>query len=77
MVNVTLSVPEDVHKEMKRFSEVRWSEVARQAIAERLETLKLADRLARKSKLTSKDVESFGKMLKKGAAKRFMDEDCS
>lgn len=72
MANVTLSVPDNVHKEMKRFSEIRWSEVARKAIIEKLETLMMAEKLASKSKLTERDVEEFSKKLKRGAAKKFI-----
>lgn len=32
MVNMTLAIPEKVHKVMKRHSEIKWTEVARQAI---------------------------------------------
>jgi hypothetical protein len=39
MTNITLSVPEDLYRKMKRRRDVKWSEVARQAIAERLEQL--------------------------------------
>jgi len=39
MANVTLSVPEELYKRMKKRSDVRWSEVARRAIAEQLERL--------------------------------------
>ena len=77
MANITLSIPDKIHKDMKKFSEVRWSEVARLAIAGRLETLKLADQLAKKSKLTSKDVEEFGRRIKRAATKRFMNENHS
>ena len=31
MANLTLSIPAELHKEMKRHSELKWSEVARQA----------------------------------------------
>lgn len=72
MTNMTLSMPEDISREMKQFSEVRWSEVARKAIIEKLETLKLAEKLANKSKLTEKDVEEFSKTIKSSAAKRFL-----
>lgn len=72
MANITLSIPENVHREMKQFSEVRWSEVARKAITEKIETLKMADRLAAKSKLTPEDVEEFSKKIKSSASKRFM-----
>ncbi|MFH1181330.1 MAG: hypothetical protein V1702_00050 [Candidatus Woesearchaeota archaeon] len=72
MTNITLSVPEEVHKEMKQFSEVKWSEVARKAIIERLKMLRMADKLAERSKLTKQDVEEFDKMIKSAAAKRFL-----
>ncbi len=72
MGNMTLSIPDEVQKEMKHFSEVKWSEVARKAIAERLETLKLAERLAQKSKLTEKDVLEWSKKIKGMATKRFL-----
>ncbi|MBD3261768.1 MAG: hypothetical protein GF334_08920 [Candidatus Altiarchaeales archaeon] len=72
MANITLSVPESVHKDMKKFSEIRWSEVARQAIIQKIETLRMADKLASKSKLTEKDVNEFSRKLKKSATKRFL-----
>ena len=72
MGNITLSVPEDVHKDMKQFSEVKWSEVARKAIIEKLEVLKLAESLAKKSKLTEADVREFSKKIKSEATKRFL-----
>jgi hypothetical protein len=72
MANITLSVPDNVHKEMKKFSEIRWSEVARKAILNKLETLKMAEKLASKSKLTEKDVEEFSRKIKGSATKRFM-----
>ena len=69
---MTLSIPNDVHHEMKSFSEVKWSEVARKAIVEKLETLQLAEKLAKKSKLTKDDVKSFSKKVNALASKRFM-----
>jgi hypothetical protein len=39
MANITLSVPEELYRRMKRRRDVKWSEVARQAIVERLERL--------------------------------------
>lgn len=72
MGNITLAIPDDVHEEMRHFSEVKWSEVARKAIVDRIETLKLAEALAKKSKLTTKDLEAFNKKIKSAAAKRFL-----
>lgn len=70
--NMTLSMPEDVLKEMKRFSDIRWSEVARKAILEKIELLKLAEKLVSKSKLSQKDVDEFDKKIKSLAAKKFL-----
>lgn len=72
MSNITLSIPEEIHKEMKHFSEVRWSEVARKAIIEKLGALRLAESLAKKSRLTEKDVEEFSRKIKSEATKRFL-----
>ncbi len=72
MANITLSIPESIHKEMRLFSEIRWSEVARRAIVDKIETLKMAEKLASKSKLTEKDVEEFSRKLKRNATKRFI-----
>lgn len=72
MGNITLSIPDDIHKEMKDFSEVKWSEVARKAIVEKIETLRLAENLAKKSRLTEKDIKNFNKKIKSLATKRFL-----
>ena len=72
MGNITLSVPDEIHQDMKHFSEVRWSQVARRAIIEKLESLRLAEKLAKKSKLTEKDISDFSKKIKSSATKRFL-----
>lgn len=73
MGNITLSLPNEVQKEMKNFSEVKWSEVARKAIIKKLETLNLAQKLANKSKLTKNDIEQFSKKINSLATKRFVE----
>ncbi|MBI2151226.1 hypothetical protein HYU21_00690 [Candidatus Woesearchaeota archaeon] len=73
MGNMTLAIPNNIQDEMKHFSEIRWSEVARKAIVEKIETLKLAEKLAEKSKLTQKDVEDFSKKIRSLASKRFLE----
>ena len=72
MANITLSVPDNIHKKMKHFSEIKWSEVARKAIIEKLEIMVLAEKLAQKSKLTEQDVKQFSKKIKSSASKRFL-----
>jgi len=39
MANLTLSIPEELYRRMRNRRDVRWSEVARRAIAEKLEDL--------------------------------------
>ena len=77
MVNMTLAIPADLHKLIKKHDEVKWSEVARKAIRARLENLQMAEKIASKSKLTSKYVEEFSRKINLAASKRFMNEDSS
>jgi len=73
MANMTLSIPEEIHKKMKKFSEIRWSEIARRAIEERINDLEVMNKIASKSKLTKKDVEELSKKIKSSAAKKFYE----
>lgn len=76
MANMTLAIPDEIQAEMKKFSEIRWSEVARLAFVkkmENLETLEKMDRILSKSKLTQKDVDEFDKKIKTAASKRFRE----
>jgi len=71
MVNMTLSIPEELHEKMKSFSEIKWSEIARCAIAERINDLEVMNKIASKSKLTKKDVDEISKKIKRRMAKKF------
>ncbi|MDO8339177.1 MAG: hypothetical protein Q7T16_00810 [Candidatus Burarchaeum sp.] len=71
MVNVTLAVPEDVYRLMKRRKEVNWSEVARQAIRSYAANLEVMDRLAKGSKMTGKDALELGRKINRGLAARY------
>ncbi|MBU0958134.1 MAG: hypothetical protein KKF56_04985 [Nanoarchaeota archaeon] len=73
MTNMTLSIPEELIKKMRNFSEIKWSEVARKAIEQRVNDLEVMNKIASKSKLTKKDVEEIGKKIKRGVAKRFYE----
>ena len=65
MGNVTLALPDDLQERMKKHSEIRWSEVVRKSIAQKVELLEVMDRIASKSKLTNKDVEEISRKIKK------------
>jgi hypothetical protein len=73
MKHITISIPDDVFIQMKHFPEIRWSEVARKAIVEHLEMLKLAEKLSQKSKLSEYEVKEFNKKIKSSATKRFLN----
>jgi hypothetical protein len=70
MTNMTLAIPEDLHKLMRRRNEIKWSEIARQALWNTARKLELMDRLLAKSKLTEKDALDIGIKVNKGIAKR-------
>ena len=70
MTNMTLSIPEELHKKMKQFSEVRWSEVARKAIEQRINDLEIMEKIASKSKLTKKDAEEISKKIDSAIARK-------
>lgn len=63
---MTLSLPDDLHEIMNKHREIRWSEIARKAIIEHIEKLRLMDKIASKSKLTMKDIEEINEKVKKG-----------
>lgn len=60
MTNVTLAVQEELHRIMKSHPEIKWSEVARQAIWEYAGKLELMDEMTKRSKLTDKDALDVG-----------------
>ena len=60
MVNMTLAVPEELHKLMKKHADIKWSEVARRALWEK----------AKKIELTEEDVKVIGAKIKRSIAKR-------
>lgn len=71
MPNMTLSIPEPLFAKMKALKEVRWSEIARQAIESRINDLEEMNKIASKSKLTEKDVWEFTRKIKKAIASKY------
>ena len=67
---MTLSLPEDMHEIMRKHNEIRWSEIARRAIAKQVKKLAIMDKIASKSKLTMKDIEEINEKVKTGLFKK-------
>jgi len=70
MTNVTFAVSEDLHEIMRKHKEIKWSEIARQALWSHARKLEIMDKLLSKSELTEEDAEKIGNKIKHGIAKR-------
>ncbi|WP_276271980.1 hypothetical protein [Haloarcula litorea] len=56
MPSITVNVDDDLKDRMEEHPEINWSEVTRQAIQEKVETLEVMDELTSGSELTESDV---------------------
>ncbi|MEK6932739.1 MAG: hypothetical protein AABW56_02995 [Nanoarchaeota archaeon] len=72
MVSITLAVPQELKKEMEDYPEMNWSEIARQAIKERLIILNKLNKMLSKSKFTEKDALELGRKVNKAVAKKYL-----
>ena len=70
MTNITLAIPEGLHTKMKQYSEIRWSEVVRKTISQKIEDLDMMDKLTAKSKLTQKDVNEIAGKVDSAVARK-------
>ena len=71
MVSITLSVPEEIKKEMDMVPEMNWSAVAREAIKSRLIMLEKFKEFTKNSEFTEEDAINLGKKVNRAVAKRY------
>ncbi len=71
MVNMTLSIEEQMYKSMKKHTEVKWSDVARSAIKKKLAEIEFLDKILANSEFTESDAERIGHKIKEEMRKRF------
>lgn len=71
MANVTLAVPEELRRLMKKHPEIKWSEVARQAMWEYARKLEVMDAATKGSKLTEEDVFEIDRAIKASLASKY------
>lgn len=71
MANVTLAVPEELRRIMRSHPEIKWSEVARQAMWEYAKKLEMMDEVTGKSSLTEMDALEVGRAIKSGLGARY------
>lgn len=70
MVNITLSIPDDLKEEMEKFPEMNWSVIARAAIKQRIIMLQKFIEFAKDSELTEEDAIRLGREVSKKAAEK-------
>lgn len=70
MPNLTLVISEELKKKMGEHSEIRWSEIARKAISERINDLEFMEKIARKSRLTQKDADEISAKIDREISKK-------
>ncbi|MCX6751123.1 MAG: hypothetical protein NTZ83_06720 [Candidatus Pacearchaeota archaeon] len=73
MTAITLSIPEELKKQMDEFEDINWSAVAREAIKNRLSQLILFKSIVSESKLSEKDALEIGKKVNASLHKRFKE----
>lgn len=71
MVNITLSVPEDLKRDMEKFPEINWSVIARTAIKQRIIMLEKFRKFTKDSTMTEKDALELGRKVNKSLHKRY------
>ncbi|NLV10646.1 MULTISPECIES: hypothetical protein [Halomicrobium] len=74
MPSITVNVDDDLKDRMERHPEINWSEVTRQAIQEKIETLEVMDELTSGSELTGSDVADIADKINKSVRERVEEE---
>ena len=52
MTNMTLAIPEDLYKLIRKYNQIKWSEIARQAMWNEAKKLEILNKLLANSELT-------------------------
>jgi len=71
MTTMTLAIPSELKHKMDSFTEMNWSEVARQAFIQRIRDLEFLKKFKENSTLTEEDALRMGAELNKKLAKRY------
>ena len=71
MANITLSIPEDLKKEMEKFPEINWSEVARDSIKKKIAQLSFLKGFRMDSDITVEEALKLGQEVNQLLVKRY------
>jgi len=67
---ITVNVDDDLKDRMEKHPEINWSEVTRQAIRKKIETLEVMDELTSGSELTESDVADIADKINERGRER-------
>ncbi len=70
MATLTLTIPEDLKKDIEEQTLINWEEIAREAIRQKMAQLRILNVIAAKSKLTQRDALELGRKVRAGIHKR-------
>lgn len=73
MATITLSIPDDLMKEMDVSKEINWSEVARDAIRIKINQLRMLRAITSRSQLSQEDALELGKQINESLHQRYKD----
>ena len=71
MANITLSIPEDLKREMEKFPEINWSEVARDSIKKKIAQLTFLKGFKMESDISVDDALKLGQEVNQLLVKRY------
>ena len=75
MTNIlSVPLPEELKEEMEKHREIKWVEVVRQALWEKVKTLEKLDEIMAKSELREEDAEKHSKIVKERVWKKHRKE---
>lgn len=69
MPNITLVINEELKRQMKKHSSIKWSSVVRNIIEQKLRDFAEADRIAKKGRFSIKDWNKISQKITKAVAK--------
>lgn len=73
MATITLSIPDDLMKEMDVSKEINWSEVARDAIRIKINQLRMLRAITSRSQFSQEDALELGKQINESLHQRYKD----
>jgi len=74
MANITLSIPEDLKREMEKFPEINWSEVARDSIKKKIAQLTFLKGFKMDSDISVDDALKLGQEVNQLLVKRYKSD---